>query len=137
VPELITLLKSGIDNLNHVLMRDKLLEKPEEAVCLLMQELQSNVSDIFAEFSIRTIGIAKIDVADDLMRIIGKNEKSVYQLSLLCLLFGFQKNPTIPQFLWNYYRFFKARYPGNSYWQGPFFGLWENWASTTFDGDRQ
>jgi hypothetical protein len=117
-------------------MSDRLLEKPQEAVSLLMRELQGDVSVVFVEFSVRTIGIAKIGVADDLMRIIGKNGKSVYQLSLLCLLLGFQKNPAIPQFLWTYYSFFKTRYPSNSYWQGPFFGLWENWESTTFDGEK-
>ena len=130
---LVSLLKEGIDNINQLLLQNILLEKPEESVVALMQELRNSVSDIFVEVSVKTIALAKINVADDLMCIITKHDKSIYPLSLLCLLLGYQKHSSIPQFLWNYYRFFQSQYPDQNYWQGPFYGLWENWASATFD----
>lgn len=137
VSELIKILKAGIDNLNHVLMQKLFLEKPEESVAALMLELQNAVPEMFIEISVRTIALAKINVANDLMTIIKKHDKSIYQISLLCLLLGYQKHPAIPQFLWNYYRFFKSQYPDQDYWEGPFYGLWEQWARATFDDKKE
>jgi hypothetical protein len=137
VSELVLMLKAGVDNLNHVLIQKTLLEKPKESVAALMLELQNTVSEIFLEVSVKTIALAKINVSEDLMHIIKKHDKSVYQISLLCLLLGYQKQPSIPQFLWNYYRFFQSQYPDQNYWQGPFYGLWENWASATFDDKKE
>jgi len=33
--------------------------------------------------------------------------------------------------------FFNRNFPGQNYWQGPFFGLWEQWASATFDNKKE
>ena len=133
VYELVMMLRDGIDNLNHVLLQNLLLEKPDESVAALMLELKNTVSDIFVEVSVKTIALTKINVSVDLMRLIEKHDKSVYQISLLCLLLGYQKHVSILQFLWDHYRFFKSSYPKQNYWQGPFFGLWEQWAGAGCD----
>jgi hypothetical protein len=133
VTKLVSMLKAGIDTLNHVLLQNIFLEKSKESVSALLLELRNPVSTMFVEFTVKTIALAKINVFEELKSIIEKHDKPVYQISLLCLLLGYQKHPSIPQFLWNYYRFFQLQFPDQNYWQGPFFGLWEQWASATFD----
>jgi hypothetical protein len=137
VTTLVSMLKAGIDTLNHVLLQNIFLEKSGESVSALLLELRNPVSNMFVEFTVKTVALAKINVFEELKSIIGKQDKPVYQISLLCLLLGYQKHPSIPQFLWNYYRFFQSQFPGQNYWQGPFFGLWEQWASATFDNKKE
>ena len=127
--ELIEMMKSGLDSLNHVLMRSRLLENPSEAVMTLLCELNKPTRDGFVELAVRIIAATENDISQELMMLIEKHEKTAYQISVLCLLLGFYNNPKIPQFLWNYYCYFSSHFQKDNYWRGPFYGLWEYWAS--------
>lgn len=130
ISDLVNMMKAGIDSLNHVLIQNRLLETPLETTRALMTELRSSTRDDFLELSIKIIALAGIDISEELMTIIQKHNKPVYQLSVLCLLLGFYNNRKIPQFLWSYFQYFRSQFPHENYWQGPFYGLWENWATT-------
>jgi hypothetical protein len=130
--ELIEMMKSGLDSLNHVLMRSRLLENPSEAVMSLLCELNKSTRDDFVELAVRIIAATENNISQELMTLIEKHEKTAYQISILCLLLGFYNNPKIPQFLWNYFCYFRSHFQNDNYWRGPFYGLWEYWASKKY-----
>ena len=134
--DLIILMKNGLDNLNHILMKSRLLENPSEAVNLLLNELKSSTRDDFVELAVKTIAEAGIDISEELKEIIEKHNRPAYQISVLCLLLGFYDNPVIPQFLWNYFCYFRSHYSKENYWRGPFYGLWEYWANKKYGRDN-
>lgn len=126
--ELIEMMKNGLDSFNHILIRSRLLENPSEAVMALLCELKKPSSDELVELAVKIIAATENDVSQELMTLIEKHEKTAYQISVLCLLLGFYNNPQIPQFLWNYFCYFRSRFQHENYWRGPFYGLWEYWA---------
>jgi hypothetical protein len=119
---------NGIDPLNHSLFRRKFLGMQDEAVPLLMSQLYKPSDDRFVELAVRILGRTRINVAKQLMDVILRQDKSVYQLSILCLLLGYFNHPQSVRFLWNHYCHFGLNYPDEKYWKGPFYGLWETWA---------
>lgn len=135
--DLIELMKNGIDSLNHEIMRSMLLEKKEESVPLLLETLSKNVRDDFIEISIRTIFLSNVDVSDEIMTIIADHKKTLYQISILCILLGFYDNPRSVRFLWNYFLYLREKFPSQKYWKGPFYGLWENWTRNKFDRKKE
>lgn len=135
--DLIELMKNGIDPLNHEIMRSMLLEKKEESVPQLLEALSNNVRDDFLEVSIRTIFLSDFDVSDKIMTIITDHKKTSYQISMLCILLGFYDNPVNVRFLWNYFLYFRTKLPGQKYWKGPFYGLWEIWARNKFEKEKE
>jgi hypothetical protein len=110
-------------------MQNRLLETPLETTRALVSELRFSTRDDFLELSVKIIALAGIDISDELMMIIQKHDKPVYQLSVLCLLLDFYHNRKIPRFLWDYFQYFRSQFPQENYWQGPFYGLWETWAA--------
>jgi len=131
--QLISIMKNGSDILNNSLLKSRFLEKPSEAVAMLIVELQHPVDDNFVELAIQTLAQAKIDISNELIDIIERHDKSAYQLSSLCLLLGFYDNLKVPQLLWNHLNYFQSNFPQEDYWRGPFYGLWEFWERNIFD----
>ncbi len=125
--ELIDLMKGGIDPLNNYLLKTRLLECPKEAVSKLLQELKQSTQTGFVEIAIRIMAEAKIDVSAELIEIIERHEKPIYQLSIMCLLLGFYDYPKNFQFMWSHYLYLRDKFPDTNYWRGPFYGLWEYW----------
>jgi hypothetical protein len=116
------MMKAGVDYLNHAPLKSRLLERSEEAVTQIMRELKEDKDDGFIELAIKIIGESKINVSEELIEIIGKNDKSVYHISILCLLLGFYDNPRTIQFLWNYYQFFEGNINPRNIGKGHFMG---------------
>jgi hypothetical protein len=125
---LIEMMTGGIDPLNHVLFRKKVLEIQEETIPLLLGKLRKPTNDEFVELSVRILVGTRINVAQNLMDIVSMRDKSVYQLAVLCLALGFFEHSESVQFLWNHFCCFQSKFPEKNYWRGPFYGLWENWA---------
>lgn len=130
--DLIEMMKSGLDPLNHALMRSRLLENPSESAMMLLGALNKPTEDDFVELAVKIIAETENDISQELMMLIEKHEKTAYQISVLCLLLGFYNNPKIPQFLWNYLCYFRSHFQNDNYWRGPFYGLWEYWASEKY-----
>jgi hypothetical protein len=126
--DLICMMREGIDSLNIVLFRKRMLERQEEVIPLLMEEIKKPSDDGFIELAIRILGAVRGNIAEELMDIIRLRTKPVYQLSILCILLGFFDHPDVTRFLWNHYSCFRSRFPEIKYWKGPFYGLWETWA---------
>jgi hypothetical protein len=122
------MMRSGIDLLKHVLFKKKILEEHEEDIPLLIEEMKKPSEDGFIELALRVLAGDRINVSQDLMDIILRRGKPVYQLSIMCILLGFFDHPDAIQFLWNHYRHFRSTFPDKKYWKGPFYGLWETWA---------
>lgn len=97
--EIVEMMKEGVDSLNHVLIIDRLLENPKEAVLLIVNALRIPREDEFVELAVRVIGRAKVNCSRDIKEIIEKHDKPVYQISILCLLLGFFDTPGNQQFL--------------------------------------
>lgn len=78
--ELIEMMKSGLDSLNHVLMRSRLLENPSEAVMMLLCELNKPTRDDFVELAVKIIADTENDISQELMTLIEKHEKTAMRL---------------------------------------------------------
>ncbi len=125
--ELVGMISKGIDILNEKLMTDRLLETPEKSVLLLLELLRGPGDDMLHEFIIKYFVKAETNVTDELIEIIMSGKKSLYHVSILCILLGFQKDFSVMPFLWDMSEYFQKKYPNETLWCGPFLGLWELW----------
>ena len=127
VDKIIEIMKQKPDIINHMLIIEKLLNKKVETIPKLLGELKNNYqNDIFIELAIKTIFESKIDCNNEVIDIVLNGERNSYLISLLCIYLGYKcKNEKCIKILWDYYHFFKARYPEENYKEGPLLGLLE------------
>ncbi len=125
--ELVSMISQGIDILNEKLMTERLLETPEKSVLLLLDLLRGHGDDLLHEFIIKFFVKAETNISNELIEIIMSGKKSLYHVSILSMLLGFQKNFSVMPLLWDISEYLRKKYPNETLWYGPFFGLWELW----------
>ncbi|MBE0516883.1 MAG: hypothetical protein IBX41_05765 [Methanophagales archaeon] len=112
------------DNLNHRLLKIKILSFSTVTIPKIIEKLMDNQEDIFVELAVSIIYESKIDCSSQLLDILDSIEDP-YTLSLVCLLLGFIGPKEAIQPVWNYYHFLKGKYPTENYEQGPLLALYE------------
>jgi len=123
--ELINLMHKGVDALNHEMLKEKLLQKKETTVPIILNELKKPQSSQFVEISIKILYFSEIDCSNDILEILQKTNLNAYTVSLLCILLGFYGVEEYVEILWKYYHYFKDRYPNETFSDGPLIGLSE------------
>lgn len=122
---LIEIMKGKTDPLNHERLKNKMLQYKEQAVPRLISELRKETNDAFVELAARIIHLSKINCADDIINLIKNGPRKAYLISIECLLLGFYERNDVLKILWDYYHFFKEKYPDKTYSDGPLIGLIE------------
>lgn len=123
--ELVEIMKSNSDPINHDLLLDRLLEKETVSVPLIISELAKPQRDNFCEVAVQAIYRSHYYPEDDLLELVTEPNATAYDLSLICMLLGMLEIEEALQPLWNYYHFFKKKFPHREYWKGPLIGLAE------------
>jgi hypothetical protein len=113
------------DNINQILLIDRLLEYKEKTIPLVLNELKTTSDDLFVDIAIKTLYKSKINVSNDLIYIISHYQKIAYVVSQLCMLLGFYDNSSAIKILWDYYHYFKENFVRETYSDGPLLGLIE------------
>jgi hypothetical protein len=125
--ELINLMRKGVDVLNHEMLKEKLLQKKETTVPIILNELKKPQSSQFVEISIQILYFSEIDCSNEIVEILQKTNLNAYTVSLLCILLGFYGVEEYVEILWKYYHYFKDRFPNETFSDGPLIGLSEIW----------
>lgn len=114
-----------LDPLNEGILQQRLLEKKDTSIQLILKELTKPKNTQFLEFSIRFLYETGADCSNELIEIIKHHQRDAYNVSQLCMLLGFYDNPISEKLLWDYYHYFKQNFPGETYCDGPLLGLGE------------
>ena len=122
---LMKILKRGPDHLNVTLIRKKFLVYRESMIPMLLQELKFTQDDSFAELAVDLLHVSKQDCSSEVIELIERYQRDGYIVSMLCLLLGFYDHPKIPKLLWDYYHYFKAYFPTETYSDGPLLAIYE------------
>jgi hypothetical protein len=120
--ELMQILKSDPDVVNHPEIIDKILENPAPAVPMIIDELKHNCSDFFIETSLKILYRSKIDCSDDLIELIKIPVKCAYTLSAISMLLGMIGSNNAIKPLWDSFNYLK-RYHHKRHEQGPLIGF--------------
>lgn len=123
--ELIEMLKRSLDPLNTPLFREKFLDYKKESVVLLLEELKNAQNDSFVEYAVDLLHASGENYSVEVVELIERHQRDAYTVSVLCLLLGFYDHPAIPKLLWDYYHCLKARFPSETYSDGPLLALCE------------
>ena len=89
IDELINLMRKGVDTLNHEMLKEKLLQKKETTVPIILNELKKPQSSQFVEISIKILHFSETDCSNEILEILQKTKLHAYTVSLLCILLGF------------------------------------------------
>jgi len=127
IDELINLMRKGVDTLNHEMLKEKLLQKKETTVPIILNELKKPQSSQFVEISIKILHFSGTDCSNEILEILQKTKLHAYTVSLLCILLGFYGVEEYVETLMKYYHYFKDRYPNETFSDGPLIGLSEIW----------
>ena len=127
IDELINLMRKGVDALNHEMLKEKLLQKKETTVPIILNELKKPQSSQFVEISIKILHFSGTDCSNEILEILQKTKLHAYTVSLLCILLGFYGVEKYVETLMKYYHYFKDRYPNETFSDGPLIGLSEIW----------
>ena len=114
-----------MNNLNDALLRKKFMEFREETTIILLRELRYLQDDVFVELAIDFLFATGMNYSQEVIEIIENYQRDAYCVSLLCLFLGFYDHPKINKILWDYYHYFKARFPHETFREGPLWGLYE------------
>jgi SEC-C motif len=120
--ELMQLLKSDPDVVNHPELIDKILENPAPAVPMIIEELKHTHSDFFIETSLKILYRSKIDCSDDLIELIKTPVKCAYALSAISMLLGMIGSNNAIKPLWDSFNYLK-KYHHERHEQGPLIGF--------------
>ncbi len=121
--ELVQIMLSGPDVLNHLLLYDRLNETTATSIHLILSELSRPQKTTFVELATRYIYWSKYYPEEALLALVNHPNQTAYGLSLLCMLLGMLEIEDAAKPLWNYYHFFREKYPDKNYWRGPLLGL--------------
>ena len=125
VNDLLKILDDGIDPLNHKILIDKILLFKDEAIPLILDSLNNEVSDEILELLIKIILFSKIDCSDKIVDLILNGNRRAYVVATLCFLLGNIKNKKSTQILWDHFHYFNDNFYDESYSDGPLLGLLE------------
>ncbi len=123
--ELVEIMLSNPDPLNHHLLLDRVLEKPASTIPLITSELAKPQRNNFAELAVQAIYRSNFYPEDDLLSLVTQPNSTAYDLSLICMLLGMLEIEEATKPLWDCYHFFRKKFPHREYWKGPLIGLAE------------
>jgi hypothetical protein len=124
--DLLAIALSNPDTINQILLIEKMLEYKEKTMPLILKELKTTSDDLFVDIAIKILHRSKVDISNELIRLIHHHQKIAYIVSQLCMLLGFYNNPQIIKTLWDYYHYFRENFNEETYSDGPLIGLIEN-----------
>lgn len=119
---LVGILIDGIDIINFSMIAEKHIEYKEEAIPLLLKELKTNEEDQFIEYSLKIIHRSEVDCFETINELL-MNTTNAYKASLLAIMLGVSENTKYTKILWDYFHYFKKKFPGTNYCDGPFLAL--------------
>ena len=122
---LIQIMKESPDPLNHPLLIERILERADAAVPMILAQLAHPQPSGFTELAIQVIYRSEQEAAGELLALVTEPRASAYDLSLICMLLGMVGTETAIKPLWDCFHFFKERFPHRTYLQGPLIGLYE------------
>jgi hypothetical protein len=122
---LVEIMLSNPDPLNHHLLLDRVLETPSLSIPLILDELAKPQRNSFAELAVQAIYRSNFYPEDDLLKLVTEPNATAYDLSLICMLLGMLEIEEATKPLWDYYQFFRKKFPHREYWKGPLTGLAE------------
>lgn len=125
VKQLIDIMKRVPDSLNRTILQDKLLHYKQASVPLIIEELKKPQYHAFFEIAVRVLHASSGDYSLEIISIIRNHQKDAYAVSLLCMLLGFYDNIESEKLLWDYFHYFKDRWPNETFSDGPLLGLEE------------
>lgn len=121
--ELLEIMLSRVDSLNYGLLLDRILEHSNHSIPLIISELAKPQRNSFGELAVQAIYRSYYYPEDDLLKLVTKPNATAYHLSVICMLLGMLEIEDAIKPLWDYYHFFKEKFPHREYWKGPLNGL--------------
>ncbi|HMX28994.1 MAG TPA: SEC-C domain-containing protein, partial [Blastocatellia bacterium] len=121
--QLVEIMLSRVDPLNHGLLLDRILERPASTIPLIIIELAKPQRHSFGELAVQAIYRSNYYPEDGLLKLVTKPNTTAYGLSLICLLLGMLEIEEAIKPLWDCYHFLKEKFPHRDYWKGPLNGL--------------
>ncbi len=125
IEELLQIMASTPDPLNHNLLVAKLLAKRDISVPAILDAFRNSVNATFLELGVRIIYWSGVDCTNTVVELIRNGPRRAYMVSLLCMVLGMMHRNEYAKLLWDYYHFLKERFPDESYSDGPLIGLLE------------
>jgi hypothetical protein len=123
--QLIQCAKERPDPLNHTRLVSRLLEHGRSAADLILREMSTPVNATFIELGVRILHRFLPDINLQILDLIHHGPRRAYQVSLLCILLGFNGQLDDAQTTWDYYHLFRELFPEETYSDGPLLGLFE------------
>lgn len=122
--KLLKYLRGKCDPINYELVQDKVLEKEEEMLPVMIDMVVTSANDIFVENFVKIIPKCKKNYSKELLTILDKI-KYPYTMSLVCLALGFiGDEETIPVMLDKFNKLKEQNmYKDDSFEQGPLYAL--------------
>ncbi len=117
--------KDRPDPLNHAKLVSRLLEHGRSAADLIIKEMQTAVNATFIELGVRILYRFLPEINKQVADLIDHGPRRAYQISLLCMLLGFNGNLADAQMAWDYYHLFCELFPEETYSDGPLLALFE------------
>ncbi|KAF1084299.1 hypothetical protein SPSYN_02075 [Sporotomaculum syntrophicum] len=119
---LLKMLRGKSDPINHHIVFQKVLEQEEVIIPRILGMLKTSLNVVFIENAVKILANTGKDYLEDLLKILDEI-RSPYALSLTCITLGFIADEDAIPVLLKKYNELKNLYPGETYEQGPLYGL--------------
>ncbi len=124
--ELIEILCNNPDNINHEILKSKILAIQNQTIPLIFEKLKQQMNSVFYELAVKIIKATNRRLTNEVIDIIENYQRNAYAVSLLTILLGFyNEKQKSNRLLWNLYHYFKEHYPDETYSDGPLIALLE------------
>lgn len=126
VQKLIKCLRGKCDPMNYELLQNKVLEKEDEMLPLMIDTVVNSANDVFVENFAKIIPRCKKNYSKELLAVLDKI-KYPYTMSLICLVLGFIGDEDIIPVMMDKFNKLKEQnmYKDDSFEQGPLYALWQ------------
>ncbi len=122
--KIIKYLRGKGDILNYRLLHEKILEKEDLYIPIIMNMIKTTGNDVFIENVVKLLAKSKNNYSKELLEMFS-SIKYPYTLSLICVLLGFIGDEDVIPLMYDKYIEFKEYYPAENYNQGPLLALYE------------
>jgi hypothetical protein len=121
---LIRIMAQEPDPFNHQILKEKILLFQNVTLPMILERLRNNQDDAFAELAVEIIYESGVDYGGHLLDTLD-SISDPYTCSLVCMLLGLIGSRDAIRPVWNYYHYFKNKYPHETFDQGPLLALYE------------
>ena len=120
---LVAWMKHDVDIFQHGFLIERLREKADETVPLILAEMDGRQRRIFYEIAAQVLyqcyKNGAQNVVAEVQALAERRIESAYGLSLLCMLLGMIGDDKAFKPLWDCYHFLKEKFPERCYYEGP------------------